>query len=386
MGDDLDAWSDACERLAAIGRRLEDHDFPADEADRADGVAHLVEQAQCWLNWSVFQGDPRRPTFQRQNDLITQWGGPNADNVYRHARVEAGRRYRLKGRMLSCEEFILAVRAGFMHLPTWGTLVEVTASELGLGEGDEFELVVGEGGDVPLPEGALSISIREYYFDWRAAEPAFFTIECLDDDADAPAPRRSSATTAAQLREGVDGVVHSLEYWNTYMREKRNEGVPNVFAPAFALEKGLGAARYSFCFWDLAPEEALIVEVLRPPARYWTFQLYEMTWFELVDLTERRTSLNHTQAPVDDDDVIRLVVSHLDPGAPNWLDASGRRGGLLTYRAFWTSGDIPTPSTRVVPVSDVMAALPAGTPVVDAAERTADMASRRRHLAARFRT
>jgi hypothetical protein len=338
------------------------------------------------MGWSVFHADPRRPTFQRQNDLITQWGGPNADNVYRHARVEAGRRYRLRGRMHSCEEFVLAIRAGFMHLPTWGTLAEVTASELGIGEGDDIDLVVGEGGDGPLPEGALSSSIREYYFDWRPAEPAFFTVECLDDDAGDPPARRSSATVTAQLREGVDGAVHSLEYWNTYMREKRNEGVPNVFSPAFALEKGLSAARYAFCFWDLAPDEALIVEVLRPPARYWTFQLYEMTWFELVDQQDRRSALNHAQAPVDDDDVIRLVVSHVDPGAPNWLDASGRQGGLLTYRAFWTTGDIPTPATRVVPVGEAMAALPAGTPVVEPAERAADMAARRRHLAARFRT
>ena len=82
----------------------------------------------------MFHADPRRPSFQRQNDLITQWGGPNADNVYRHARVEPGRRYRIRGRMHSCEEFILAVRAGFMHLPTWGTLFEITATDLGIGE------------------------------------------------------------------------------------------------------------------------------------------------------------------------------------------------------------------------------------------------------------
>ncbi len=198
--------------------------------------------------------------------------------------------------------------------------------------------------------------------------------------------RRTAAATAAALREGVDGVAHSVEYWNTYMREKRGEGVPNVFGPVFAQAKGLDAARYAFCFWDLGPDEALVVEVARPPAHYWSFQLYEMAWFELVDVQDRRTALNHTQAAVDDDDVIRLVVAHADPGAPNWLDASGRRNGLLTYRAFWTSGDVATPTTRVVPIGEVGAALPPETPVVDAAERAADLAARRRHLAWRFRT
>ena len=386
MGDDLDAWAAATDRLAALGRRLGDDDYPGLEADRADGVAHVVEQTLCWMGWSVFHADPRRPTFQRQNDLITQWGGPNADNVYRHARVEPGRRYRIRGRMHSCEEFILAVRAGFMHLPTWGTLLEITASELGIGEGDEFDFEVGDGGAVPLPEGALTVSIREYYFDWREAEPATFTIECLDADAGDPPGRRTAATTATQLSEGVDGVAHSVEYWNTYMREKRGEGVPNTFNPAFALDKGLDAARYAFCFWDLGPDEALVVEVTRPPARYWTFQLYELAWFELVDVADRLTSLNHTQAAIDDDDQIRLVVSHTDPGTPNWLDASGRRNGLLTYRAFWTTGDVPTPRTRVVPVDEAFASLPEDPIRTDPAERDAVMAARRRHLAWRFRT
>ena len=352
----IEAWGQGCERLAALGRRLSDHDFPAAAADRADGLAHVIEQAICWLSWSVFQADPRRPAFQRQNDLITQWGGPNADNVYRHARVEPGRRYRIRGRMHSCQEFILAVRAGFMHLPTWGTLVEVNASDLGLTEGSEIDFTVGLGGDVDLPEGALTVSIREYYFDWTEAEPATFTIECLDADAAPAVERRTTDAVAAQVREGVDGVAVSLEYWNTYHRDRIDTHPRNTFAPSFALDKGLDAARYCFCFWDLGPDDALIVEMARPASRYWSFQLYELTWFELVDITERQTSLNHTQLAVDGDGITRVVVSHRDPGVPNWLDAGGRAGGHLMLRCFWLEpgpDSVPAPSTRVVPVDDV---------------------------------
>ena len=39
------------------------------------------------MEWSLAHQDPRAPMFQRQNDLVLQWGGPNADNIYRHARV-----------------------------------------------------------------------------------------------------------------------------------------------------------------------------------------------------------------------------------------------------------------------------------------------------------
>ena len=141
------------------------------------------------MEWSLAHQDPRAPMFQRQNDLVLQWGGPNADNIYRHARVHPSHTYRIVGRMHSCEDFILAIRRNFMHMEINGTIAELSAHELGLQPGDDFEILLGGEGDepnrVPLPDGALSVSIREYYFDWQPREPATFTIECLD--ADGPA-------------------------------------------------------------------------------------------------------------------------------------------------------------------------------------------------------
>jgi hypothetical protein len=380
-----DGGSGPWERLGKVTARLTGDEFPPGDADRADGLAHVAEQALCWLGWSVFHADPRRPAFQRQNDLVTQWGGPNADNVYRHARVEPGRRYRITGHMHGCEEFVLAVRAGFMHEATWGTLVEVTATELGLGPDDPIDIEVGGAGPVPLPDGAVTVSIREYYFDWRAREPATFVIECLDDDALPAGGRLSTAVVDERLSAGVHGVEVSLDYWNRYLREHRADAEDNTFAPVFGLAKGLDAARYGFCFWDLGPDDALVVEVPRPDARYWAFQLYEMAWFELLDITERQTSLNHTQLVVDADDRVRIVVAHTDPGVANWLDAGGRRVGLLHFRCFWADA-APTPATRVVPCDELESVLPTGTATVDRATRDAVLAARRRHLAWRFRT
>jgi len=385
MGEAGRSWQETCDRLAAVGQSLTGPEFPGTEADQVDGVLHVAEQTLCWMGWSLFHADPRRPVFQRQNDLITQWGGPNADNVYRHARVEPGRRYRITGRMHSCEEFVLAVRAGFMHQATWGTLVEITGTDLGLRPGDEIDILVGDGGQVSLPDGALTISIREYYFDWQEDEPANFVIECLDADTAAPAERPDPSELASRLSEAMDGVEVSVEYWNRYMREHREAHVDNVFAPTFGLAKGLDAARYGFCFWDLGPDDALVAEIPRPVARYWAFQLYELAWFELLDITERQTSLNHTQLAVDADDRIRIVVSHRDPGVANWLDAAGRRDGMLHFRCFWAD-EAPTPETRIVPVDDLASVLPSDTVRIDTATRADTMTVRRRHLAWRFRT
>lgn len=390
---ELQAWRDLCRRLESVGEELLSTPFPAAEADRVEGFAHLADQLLCWLGWSLEHSDPTTPFFMRQNDLVTQWGGPNADNVYRHARIDAAHRYRIIGRMHSAQDFILALRAGFMHQQTWGTLAEYTASDLGIGEGDEFEIVLGGvDGDIerpgvhvlPIPDGAVMASIREYYIDWRSEEPAVFTIECLDEVV--PPSRIGAQQLIDRFAEAASGVEHSMRYWNQYMIDERAARTDNTFAGSLQVAKGLAAARYAFCFWDLADGEALVVDTDVPPARYWSFQLYVPGWFEIIDPVTRITSRNHTQTQVSTDGRVQMVVSPSDPGVANWLDTGGRGQGLCTLRWFWPDGDSePSPTARVVKVDDLADLLDRHHLAIDADQRRAELAERRSHLAWRFR-
>ncbi len=343
------AWSDWCRRLEALGPQILGPGFPEAPEDQAEGLKHLIEQAVCWLTWSVGHGDPRAPFFQRQNDFFTQWGGPNAENTYRHARVDPRLRYRIRGRMNSCQDFILAIRAGFRHQPNPATVVEVTASNVGIHEGDEFELLLGgppsdDPHHIHLPDEAIMCSIREYYFDWRALEPATMTIECLD--ADGPPARVTGEQLVAQLEEAAHAVEDSMPFWNKYMIDFRAAGTDNTFAPV-QVPRGLDAARYVFCFYDLAPDEALIIETEVPDARYWSLQLYTLGWFEGPGIGFRTTSINHVQAVPSSDGRVRAVLAHRDPGVPNWIDTQERLQALVTLRSFWVSSEPEMPSTRV---------------------------------------
>lgn len=360
-------------------------ELAAEFAPDAETLEHFVDQAVVWLSWYVLHADPNRPFFHRHNDLVSQWGGPNADNVYRHARIDPAKRYVIRGRMHSCEEFILAIRAGFMHNETWGTLATITASELGVRAGDDFEIELGAGG-VEIPDGAAMASVREYYFDWRPAEPATFTIECLDAE---PTPPIDPATLAGRLDAAVDGMADSLRYWVEYMEANRAERVDNSFSSkTVALpSKGLSAARYEFCFWDLEPDQALIIETDEPAARYWAAQLYMMRTFELVDPWGAISSRNHRQATPSSDGRYRFVLAGVDPGVPNWLDTMGRRNGLCTIRWFWpTSDDRPAMTATAAPLDDVRHHLPADTIEVSTDERATELAARQDHLRWRFRS
>jgi hypothetical protein len=388
LPEDHDAWTRFVGRLGALGERLLGDGFPSSERDRAEGFAHLADQAAMFLGWAVRHADPYRPHFQRHNDLSGQWGGPNLDNVYKHARIDPAARYRITGTMYSCEDLILAVRVGFMHMPEWGTLAEVSASDLGIRQGDDFELLLGgerrDGGWIGIPDGASMVSIREYYVDWRPLEPAVLTIECLDEPP--PPARLSPADLARRLDDAGTLIERSVDYWSRYMSDARASAPANEFGGGFRQDKGLAAARYDFCFYDLAGDEALVIESQVPDAAYWSFHLYADAWFEVPDRETRVTTRNHTQTAISDDGLIRLVVCGRDPGVANWLDSSDRPSGLVTFRWFWPRSERrPAVTTRVVAIDDVAPTLPPDTPRVDPAGRAAELARRRAHLAWRFR-
>ena len=381
------AWRHFCERIQALGEEVLSDRYRSDAPDRAEGIAHLADQVSCWLGWAVGHSDTTAPFFHRSNDLVTQWGGPNQDNAYHHARIDPSRRYRIRGQMNSCEQFALTLRAGFMHMPIWGTKAAVSSHERGIQRGDSFELLLGGDGSDPdwlqIPPEVTTVSLREYYLDWEPVEPAVFTIECLDR-VDPPG-RVTAEHVASQIEAALDQIENSIVYWNDYMHEHRAKGVDNELSLPMKLAKGLGAARYAFCFWNLAPGEALLVDSDVPDARYWNLQLATLSWFEQVDPVHRISSINQRQAHIGSDGRVRMVLAHEDPGVPNWLDTGGRTEGLMTYRWFWPNAD-PSPTTTVIPLAEVASHFPADTPRVDLEARRADVRARKEHLAWRFRT
>jgi hypothetical protein len=388
---DVQAWKRFCQRVEALGERILADDFPNEPADVSEGIAHLADQVSCWLGWALAHSDTTAPFFHRSNDLFTQWGGPNQDNVYHHARIDPARRYRIRGKMHGCEHFALTLRVGFMHMQEWGTKKAISSVDFGIGPGDDFEILLGgdgseselEQGWTPIPDGVTTLSLREYYVDWQPTEPAVFTIECVDA-VDAPA-RIATAAVVEKLDHALEQVERSVLGWNEYLNEHRAAGTDNEFTMQGAVAKGLSDARYAFLFWDLAPGQALLIETDVPRARYWGLQLATLGWFEQVDPVHRITSINQHQAVSSGDGHVRFVLAHEDPGVPNWLDTGDHRCGLLTYRWFWPESD-PSPTVRLLPLAELRSVLPADTPNVDAAARRAEIQERKAHLAWRFRT
>jgi hypothetical protein len=136
-----------------------------------------------------------------------------------------------------------------------------------------------------------------------------------------------------------------------------------------------GGRWLNFCYFELADGETLLVEFTPPRCSMWIFELNNH-WMSSVDYRHHFSSLNSTQAAVEPDGRVRIAVSNVDPGIPNWLDTAGHHQGLLINR--WVDpvdGEDPTPETRVVAAGDLDAVARAGVRIT-AAER----AEQRRRL------
>lgn len=157
----------------------------------------------------------------------------------------------------------------------------------------------------------------------------------------------------------------------------RSQGYINKFK---IFEVGFGALQGQFYYegaYDLADDEALIVESPVPTKCQYRSMILTNEIYETTDWVNNQSSLNLDQAAPDSDGRLRIVVSRTDPGVKNWLDTAGHPRGVVQGR--WTEcNSQPMPATKVVKLKDLKQALPKDVETVTPDERQAMLRERRR--------
>lgn len=382
-----EAWQSFCERLAAVGARILERDFPADPRARAEGYRHLSRLTVYALQWFVDFQDTEFPAFHRYDDDVVKWGGPNADNHYLRAKVDPRGTYRISLDATGLRDLIVSTPEGDMQLEQYRVFAERSLRDLVVDPEGRLEIMLSPdeqpGNWLPLHPETDHVLVRLYVADWeRDAVPAV-AIDRVGNEGGAPGPLEPVRVEEA-LERAATWIGRTVVYWMRFLAARRTPGHENALSPPVAVPGGAADILYGGGVWQLAPGEALLVECEVPAARYWSFQLYSDPWFESLDIVNRIASLSSEQMQVDPDGRFRLAVAAADPGIPNWLDTEGRAGGLVSYRYVWSS-TAPVPSCRVVPLASLREHLPPFTPDCDAAQRRVQIARRRAAIARRFR-
>lgn len=380
------AWRDFCDRLKAVGDTLLTEGYATDRRERAEGYRALTRLLAHAMRNEVESSDPLFPVIMRDEEPHMQWGGPNPDNTYYRAAISPQHEYRVWGNMKEVRELIFSLNEGDMQLMEFGVFSEKTLNDIQTDDNGDFELWISskqrEGNWMHLPDKARLFLARIYLSDWsKDASPPIY-IERLGAEGVSPPPL-DPAQLAGALDRTANWLEKSVPFWNGYTVKQWEEAEKNVVRPAGSTPGGADNILYGSCMWELAADEALVIVTERPNASYWNFCIHTVHWLESGDMPNRQVSLNGEQVYVDDDGLVRLVLSGKDPGTPNWIDTEGLRRGLFVYRWVWANNN-PLPESQLMTVNKVRASLPASHPVLDEQARRHHLARRREAYLSRY--
>jgi hypothetical protein len=135
-------------------------------------------------------------------------------------------------------------------------------------------------------------------------------------------------------------------------------------------------------YWKLPRDETILIRVTPPEAAYWAVE-FGSYWWETLDYRYRLCSLNQHHAELEEDGSLLVVVSHTDPGLPNWLDPSGHDEGYVTFR--WIAADsYPRPVVEQVRTNQLEEHLPATVRRITPTQRADQLRRRRLGVIKRF--
>jgi hypothetical protein len=378
-------WGEFVDSLRSLPERML---AKLPEAMRSDPqvqqeVARLALEALASQSLDALAGDGDAPQFLPAIGQVLNVGQPNADTIYRSATLTPGASYRITGTpgTLALSVIAQVVPQG---APGAGARAHLNLATLKTDAQGRIDVLLsakkpeGYAGDWwELNPAATRLMVRMVSADWgREVEPTL-AIERTDRPVARPRP------AAAELERRLRGLPRQVDYialmFVDHVEKLRQEGYVNrlkVFDVPFG---ALAGQFYYEGVYDLADDEALIVESPVPAKCDYRSLILTNEIYETTDWYNNHSSLNGVQAPADPDGRLRIVVSARDPGVRNWLDTAGYAKGVIQGR--WTGCDSqPIPAVQKVKVADVLKVLPKGAATVTPAQREEIVRERRRAL------
>lgn len=350
------AWNEFCDTLKAASAALTFPGAPTDPFSQAEGYRYLSRLARAGLEAFVEHADPRAPVLHRVVHETVKMGADNPDNYYQTACISGAHEYRIHGKRNTVHYLGFGTQVGHYGqgggLPPSGYL---EGSQIELEPDGSFTIMVSckkhDKNWLPMVAESGNLVVRQTFLDRSRELPAELTIECIGSDSQ-PQP-----LTPKMLDDGlksastlVAGASLLFAKWARDFQKHTNQ-LPQ-FDPAVSNAAG-GDPNiiYYHSHWALAPDEALVIEVMPPVCEHWNFQLNNY-WMESLDYAHFTIHTNKHLATYRPDGSVRIVVAHRDPGVPNWINTVNHQSGTMCFR--WIRAKThPQPQTRVVKLAEV---------------------------------
>ena len=324
-------------------------------------VMHIIEVALV----GYFEKDARKPDFRRIVTPSRKVTGDNADAIYFDAPVEPTYTYRIDGEMNQAIYFSMTIERNADDDRITETCGAINDTQIDIDENGRFTIYLGgepqERNWLALDEGASRVTTRHY---WEHLEPASadpfweprLKITCTSDvGVIAPADDDSVSEGIKRVCNAITGRTLNMPILGAGELPAFMSFTPNSFPPPQQPgEMGLAAAdaHYSMAPFFLGPDEALVITGRWPSCRFANVSLWNR-FQQTYDYETRSVSLNRSQTQLQEDSSFRIILSHENPGLPNWMDTEGNMFGLVFWRFFLVEGEVETPHAEVVKLVDL---------------------------------
>lgn len=374
-------WQDFVDSLQTLPDRMLAK-LPADRRNDPQiqqEVARLALESLASQAISAIGADGDAPQFLPSIGQVLNVGQPNADTIYRSAAITPGGTYRLTGNRGSLNRAVLA-----QTVPGAGMRDHIEINDFKVDSEGRYDVLLSpqrpagyEGDWRRLDPAANSLMLRLVSSDWQKEVEPTLAIERVDKPV---GRQRPPADVLAQRLQGLPRQVDFLALMFVDQVEKlRGQGYINKLK-VLTLELGTLAGQFYYeGAYELADDEALIIESPVPTKCDYRSLILTNEIYETIDWYNNHSSLNADQAPPDPDGKLRVVISAQDPGVKNWLDTAGHPRGIVQGR--WTGCDSqPIPEVKKVRLKDVPTALPRDVATVTPEERQHILRERRNAL------
>lgn len=380
------SWDAFCDQLKTAGDLVFRDTTPAHDIDRAKGFRLLARNIALGLQFQLENNDPDFPELLHYFDPLRKQGGDNTDALYVGAPINGEHTYRISGQRGTARYFAVTVLED--GATPWGGAVvgSLIDRDIAVSDDGSFEITLGPephpGNWIKTSAGSWRVTVRQFFADWENEQPMVARIDRLGElDHD---PALTPQQVSRGLRHAAAWVRDSTRYWADMLDKWQVQ--PNRFLSYRQLDDNAIDATPGgeplICYWRVPVDEVLVVRVTPPPADYWAVE-FGNYWWETMDYRYRLCSTNCHHAQLEDTGELILVVSHDDPGVPNWLDPSGHNEGYITVR--WIGAEqYPIPGCTQMKRAQLAAFLPESARTLPAAGRRAQLAARRRGVHRRF--
>jgi hypothetical protein len=352
------SWDEYCDQLKAAGASLMYPGSPRDPFQQAEGMRYLSRLTRAGLEAFVEFNDPAFPVFRRMVHETVKMGADNPDNYYFNAGISGNYEYRIHGSRNTVHYLGFFTQNG--NYATTGKMepcAQLEHTEMYVEDDGTFEIILSKTSKgrnwLRIEDATSLIIVRQTFADRTEEIPATLFIENLDGRK-APDP-----VTPAMIDEGlktasffVAGASLFFSRWAKDFQKHTNR-LPVFDARVSNAAGGDPHIIYYHSHWKLNPDEALLIEVKPPACEMWNFQLNNY-WMESLDYRYFTVCINQSTVNYLPDGRISIVVSHYDPGIPNWLNTCGHEEGTMCWRWYRLKpGEMPVePECKVIHVKN----------------------------------